>query len=345
MDLACHPRLRLAHLPTPLERLDRLTEALGGPEIWIKRDDCTGLATGGNKARKLEYIMAEACAAGADTVVTAGAVQSNHARQTAAAAARLGLSCHLLLEAAAFRSDAAYADNGNVLLDRLHGASLELRPHGADMARELAACAERLRAEGRRVHLIPIGGSDATGALGYVSCAVELAAQAGAARIAFDHIVTATGSAGTQAGLLVGLRAAEVGTRVLGFSVKAGQAEQEQKVHALAADTAARIGRPALVPRADVAVDAAQVGHGYGIPTLKAIAAIRMFAALEGVLLDPVYTGKAAAGLIDHVRKGRFGKGEAVCFLHTGGSAALFGYVACFDPRPAIPGRISPCPS
>ncbi len=328
MHLARFPRIFLAHLPTPLERLDRLSAELGGPEIWIKRDDCTGLSTGGNKTRKLEFLMAEAEAAGAEMVMTQGATQSNHARQTAAFAAKLGMRCHILLEDRTGSTDPNYNENGNVLLDRLHGATIEKRAGGLDMNAELEAAAERLRAQGTKVYTIPGGGSNPTGALGYVNCAYELIGQANDRGLALDHIVTATGSAGTQAGLIVGLKAINANVPLLGFGVRAPKPKQEENVYNLALATAEKLGCPGVVSRADVVADTDYVGAGYGIPREDTIEAIRMFAELEGILLDPVYSGKGAAGLIDHVRKGRFRKGERVVFLHTGGAAALFGYDA-----------------
>ena len=337
MHLARFPRVFLAHLPTPLERLDRLSRDLGGPEIWIKRDDCTGLSTGGNKTRKLEFLMAEALAEGADTVITQGATQSNHARQTAAFAAKLGLACHILLEDRTGSNDANYNRNGNVLLDHLHGATTSRRAGGADMAAEMEHLADRLRAEGRKTYIIPGGGSNPTGALGYVNCAFELVSQANDRGLVIDHIVTATGSAGTQAGLITGLKAVNAGIPLLGIGVRAPKAKQEENVFALAERTAEKLGCPGVVKRADVVADCDYVGAGYGIPRADTLEAIRMFAQLEGILLDPVYSGKGAAGLIDHIRKGRFAKGQRVVFLHTGGAAGLFGYDAVFaDDRAAL---------
>lgn len=331
MHLSRFPRIRLAHLPTPLERLDRLSRELGGPEIWIKRDDCTGLSTGGNKTRKLEFLMAEAVEADADLVITQGATQSNHARQTAAAAAKLGLACHLLLEDRTGSKDPNYTRNGNVLLDHLHGATTEARPGGLDMQAEMDAVAERMRAEGHKVYVIPGGGSNPTGALGYVNAAFELVGQANDAGLVIDRLVTATGSAGTQAGLIVGLKAMNAGIPLLGFGVRAPKPKQEGNVFALATRTAEKLGCPGVVSREDVVADCDYVGEGYGVPRADTIEAIRMFAELEGILLDPVYSGKGAAGLIDYARRGRFAKGERVVFLHTGGSAALFGYQAQLD--------------
>jgi L-cysteate sulfo-lyase len=328
MHLARFPRVFLAHLPTPLERLDRLSAELGGPEIWIKRDDCTGLSTGGNKTRKLEFLMAEAQAMGADMVITQGATQSNHARQTAAFAAKLGMACHLLLEDRTGSNNPNYNHNGNVLLDHLHGATTEKRAGGLDMQAEMDAVADRMRAEGRKVYVIPGGGSNATGALGYVNCAFELVSQANDRGLVIDRLVTATGSAGTHAGLIVGLKAINAGIPLLGIGVRAPKAKQEENVYNLALKTAAKLGCPDVVRREDVIADSDYVGAGYGIPRADTLEAIRMFAELEGILLDPVYSGKGAAGLIDYCRKGRLRKGERVVFLHTGGSAALFGYDA-----------------
>ncbi len=330
MHLARFPRLHVAHLPTPLERLDRLTAALGGPEIWIKRDDCTGLSTGGNKTRKLEFLMAEALAQGADMVMTQGATQSNHARQTAAFAAKLGLDCHILLEDRTGSNDPNYNANGNVFLDDLHGATREKRGPGLDMNAEMEAVAETFRAKGRKVYTIVGGGSNPTGALGYVDCAFELLAQANARSLRIDHIVTATGSAGTQAGLITGLKAMHAGIPLLGFGVRAPKAKQEENVFNLACATADKIGAAGCVARADVVADTDYVGEGYGIPRADTLEAIRMFATLEAILLDPVYSGKAAAGLIDYCRKGHFKPGERVVFIHTGGAAGLFGYTAAF---------------
>lgn len=335
MHLARFPRLRHAHLPTALEPMQRLSAELGGPELWIKRDDCTGLSTGGNKTRKLEFLMAEAQAEGADLVMTQGATQSNHARQTAAFAARLGMDCHILLEDRTGSRDPNYNHNGNVFLDHLHGATSERRPGGADMQGEMDAVADRFRASGRKVYVIPGGGSNPTGALGYVDCALELVNDANRLGKPIDHVVHATGSAGTQAGLVVGLRACNSGIPLLGIGVRAPKAKQEENVFKLATATAEKLGCPGVVRREDVVANTDYVGEGYGIPTAAGIEAIEMFARLEGILLDPVYTGKGAAGLIDLIRKGLFRKGERVVFLHTGGSAALFGYTSAFASSPA----------
>ncbi|AHD10541.1 D-cysteate sulfo-lyase [Phaeobacter gallaeciensis] len=331
MHLARYPRRFIAHLPTPLERLDRLTAELGGPEIWIKRDDCTGLSTGGNKTRKLEFLMAEAELQGAEMVMTQGATQSNHARQTAAFAAKLGMECHIFLEDRTGSNNHNYNCNGNVLLDHLHGATTEKRPGGLDMNAEMEAVADKLRADGKKVYTIPGGGSNPTGALGYVNCAFEMLAQANDRGLKLDHIVHATGSAGTQAGLIVGLKAMNAQIPLLGIGVRAPKPKQEENVYNLACATAEKLGCAGVVQREDVVANTDYVGEGYGIPTESGIEAIQMFAELESILLDPVYSAKGAAGFIDLIRKGHFKKGERVVFLHTGGSAALFGYDAAFD--------------
>ena len=331
MHLARFPRTRLAHLPTPLEPLPRLSEALGGPEIWIKRDDCTGLSTGGNKTRKLEYLMAEAVRQGADIVLTQGATQSNHARQTAAAAAKLGLDCHILLEDRTGYRYENYRHNGNVLLDVLHGATIEHREAGLDMNAEMEAVAERMRREGRNAYAIPGGGSNAIGALGYVNCALELLAQVNDSGHRIDHLVHATGSAGTQAGLVTGLKAMNAGIPLLGIGVRAPKEKQEANVFKLAERTADALGCAGVVLREDVVANCDYVGEGYGIPAESTLEAIDLFARTEAILLDPVYSAKGAAGLIDLVRKGHFSEGERVVFLHTGGAIGLTGYTHCFD--------------
>lgn len=336
MDLTAFPRIRLGHLPTPLEPMTRLTEALGGPEIWIKRDDCTGLSTGGNKTRKLEFLMGEALAQQAEIVVTHGATQSNHARQTAAAAARLGLGCHLLLENRTGSNNTDYLTSGNVLLDHLHGATAEHRAGGGNMNAEIEAVAERMRSEGKKAYAIPGGGSNATGALGYANCALELIAQLNDSGLGCDYLLHGTGSSGTQAGLLAGLSILNSPIKVLGISVRAAKEAQEEAVYKLATATAAKIGVPDAVRREVVIADAGYVGEGYGIPAPSTIEAIRMVAELEGILLDPVYSGKGMAGLIDYVRQGRFKKSEKVVFLHTGGSAALFGYLDRFPAQDRV---------
>ena len=332
MHLSRFPRLHFAHLPTPLEPLERISRHLGGPNIWIKRDDCTGLSSGGNKTRKLEFLMADAVERGADTVITQGATQSNHARQTCAIAARLGFDCHILLEDRTGFHDDAYAHNGNVLLDQLHGASISIRPTDSDMNMEMELLAQRLRDDGKDPYVIPGGGSNETGALGYVNAAFELTHQANERSLRLDHLVHATGSAGTQAGLVVGMEAMHSRIPVYGVSVKAEKQQQEEKVFGLAQRTAEFMGlSPDLVARDKVVANSDYVGEGYGLPTDSMVEAVKMMAGCEGILLDPVYSGKGFAGLIDLIRKGHFKKDENIVFLHTGGSVSLFAYPNIFN--------------
>ncbi|MDJ0821916.1 MAG: D-cysteine desulfhydrase [Paracoccaceae bacterium] len=331
MNLARFPRVSLAHLPTPLEFMPRLTAELDGPEIWIKRDDCTGLSTGGNKTRKLEFLMAEAKDQCADVVLTQGATQSNHARQTAAAAAKLGMDCHILLEDRTGYNHENYKFNGNVLLDVLHGASIEHRGPDLDMNAEMEAVADKMRADGRNAYAIPGGGSNATGALGYVNCALEMLNQFVTTGLKVDHIVHATGSAGTQAGLVTGLKAMNANIPLLGIGVRAPKPKQEQNVYNLAVKTAEKLGCPGVVAPEDVVANTDYVGPGYGMPAADTLEAIDIFARTEAILLDPVYSAKGAAGLIDLIRKGHFKKGERVVFLHTGGAIGLTGYTHEFD--------------
>ena len=306
--------------------MERLTRELGGPRLFVKRDDCTGLAGGGNKTRKLEYLIADALREGADTVITQGATQSNHARQTAAAAAIHGLRCLVILEDRTGFADEEYRGSGNVFLDELLGAQVLRAPGGADMDAAMATAADELRAAGRRPYIIPGGGSNPVGALGYVQCAMEMVQQANERGLKIDCIVHGTGSSGTQAGLVAGLEAMRADVPVLGISVRARAEPQIDKVHGLAIATAARLAPGAEVRRDRVRVDDRFVGQGYGLPTEGMVEALRMAARTEGLLLDPVYSGKAMAGLIQLVREGFWPADANVVFLHTGGSAALFGY-------------------
>jgi L-cysteate sulfo-lyase len=328
MHLARFPRIRFAHLPTPLEPMPNLTRLLGGPQLYVKRDDCTGLATGGNKTRKLEFLIADALAQGADTVITHGAVQSNHVRQTAAAACRYGLRCAALLERRVPGHGPGYEATGNVLFDRLFGAELRLVEAGTDMDGACAELAEEIQGRGGKPYYIPGGGSNAVGALGYVDAALELLTQANAMGLRIDGVVHGTGSTGTQAGLVCGLEGANSGIDVLGICVSRPAAAQVDAVYQTASATAARLGIKGGLDRGRIIANGDYVGPGYAIPTAGALEAIRLAARHEGLLLDPVYTGKAMAGLIDLCRRGFFAKDQNVVFLHTGGAAALFAYEA-----------------
>ena len=313
-------RVSIAHLPTPLEPLSRLTAQLGGQELWIKRDDQTGLATGGNKARKLEFLVADALAHGADTLVTAGAAQSNHARQTAAAAAKFGLACTLAL-----RGEEPPRVQGNLLLDRLLGAEVVWtadRPLEDAMAR----VTEELRVVGRCPYVVPYGGSNPIGASGYAAAMEEFLAQCRERELHFDHIVLASSSGGTQAGLMVGARALAYGGRVLGISIDQEAGTLRHQLADLATATADHLGLGLAFAPEDFDVDDGYLGGGYGVVGELERAAIRTLARTEGVLLDPVYTGRAFGSLLDLVRRGEFGQHERVLFWHTGGTAGLFGY-------------------
>ena len=325
MHLARFPRRRYTPYPTPIEPLKNLSRHLGGPDIWIKRDDMLGLASGGNKTRKLEFLLADALMQGADTLITTGAVQSNHCRLTAAAAAREGLKCRLVLEQRIPGSYDKDASGNNFLFDLLGVESVTVVDAGTNLTAKMQEIAQALAKEGRKAYVIPGGGSNALGALGYVACADELLAQTFDMGSKLDHIVCASGSAGTHAGLLIGLIGANAQIPVTGINVRRPRAEQEGNVHALCRDIAALLNIEPP-PREGVTALDEWVGPGYALPTQSMIDAVRLLSHGDGILLDPVYTGKAMAGLIDLVRRGVFKKGETVLFLHTGGSPALYAY-------------------
>ncbi len=325
IDYDRFPRISLCHQPTPIEAMPRLSALLGGPELFIKRDDCTGLATGGNKTRKLEFLVGEALREGADMLVTQGAVQSNHVRQTAAAACKTGLKCHVLLERRVPGRDASYEVTGNVLLDTLFGATHEFRPAGLDMNAEAEAVVEKLRAEGHKPYFIPGGGSNPIGALGYANCAQEIAEHCDASGQTFDWLVMATGSTGTQAGLVAGFHAIGYDLPVMGVSVRQPHDRQVNAVYGLTTRTLEKLGAPSI-DQGEIRVDDGYVGEGYGIPAPSTYEAIHLAAQKEGILLDPVYSAKGMAGLIGMIRQGFFKTTDKVLFLHTGGATALFAY-------------------
>jgi len=326
--LARHPRAQLGHSPTPLEPMARLTEALGGPPLFIKRDDCTGLATGGNKTRKLEYLCGRALAEGADWLISFGALQSNHARQTAAAAAKLGLGCDLILVDRVPHPEPAYVSSGNLLLDDLLGARVHCVADEAEAATRLRLLLDELEESGHRPSVIPTGGSNGVGALGYADCAAELLAQCAQSGQSIQSVVAATASAGTHAGLLAGLRAADSPIRVRGVNVYDADSVRLGDTVASLAGEATRLLGVGEVTRDDVDIVDGFMGDAYGVPTPEMREAVRLVARAEGILLDPVYTGKAMAGLISLVRSGAFSGDEAVVFLHTGGVPGLFAYGA-----------------
>ena len=313
------PRTPIAHLPTPLEPLTRLSAALGGPELWIKRDDQTGLAGGGNKTRKLEFLVAAAQGEGAQTLITGGAPQSNHCRQTAAAATRAGLRCVLVL------AGPPQEPTGNILLDQLLGAELVW---AGESSRDdaMQATLTREQAAGNRPYLITYGGSSRVGAAGYVAAVEEVAAQIAQRELPpFDRFVFASSSGGTHAGLAVGAAALGLPTQVLGISIDKPLVQlTDEIVAALANDTAQWIGLEPRFSAANIHANANYLGGGYGVMGEPEAEAIRLFARHEGILLDPVYTGRAAAGMIDLIRRGEIGSDERVLFWHTGGLPALF---------------------
>ena len=317
------PRFPLAHLPTPLEELKTLSRRLAGPDILIKRDDQTGLALGGNKTRKLEFLVGDALAKDADTLVTLGAAQSNHCRQTAAAAAKAGLRCELILNGK--KPDVA---NGNLLLNELLGATC----HWIERSQRAAKLQElntQLRAQGRKPYLIPVGGSNGIGATGYVVAMLELAEQLRASGRRVDHILFGTSSGGTQAGIVLGARIAGFTGQLHGLSIDKNDPEHfeyEAEVAQIANDCAAFIGSPVRVSRGDVKVVYGYKGEGYGVVGNLEREAIRLLARSEGIVLDPVYAGRAFGALVDLIRKGVFKKNETILFWHTGGAPALFAY-------------------
>ncbi len=337
MNLDRFARVSLCHRPTPLEPMSRLTDYLGGPRLFVKRDDCTGLATGGNKTRKLEFLMADALAQGANTVITIGGTQSNHCRQTAAAAAKLGLKCELILAHLSRFESSTYESGGNVLLDGLLGATLHVAADMAAATRRAAELCDLVRERGDTPYLIPAGGSNAIGALGYVDAALELAAQAQERNLKIDHVVVTTGSCTTHAGLVVGFECVrrmpelDCHPRVMGISVfqqrEGALATVRQKVRETA--QLVGLGDAALDARVEVTDD--YLGGGYGEPTEAMVEAVALAARLEGLLLDPVYTGKTLSGLIDLARRNFFAKTDNVVFWHTGGTPALFAYREAFE--------------
>jgi D-cysteine desulfhydrase len=327
------PRATLLEGETPIQRLTRLEETLGtGVRIFVKRDDLMGLGGGGNKLRKLEYLIGQALAEGCDTFVTTGGVQSNHARLSAAAVARAGLACELVLTRIVPREDEEYRRNGNVLLDGLFGAFVHELPGDADALSFAQQRAEALRAEGRRPFVVGMGGSSPVGCLGYVSCAAEILRQEAGLGIRFAHIVVPNGSSGTHAGLLAGMVAGGAdAARIRSFTVLAPLERARAQTLDLARRTLAELHVDARVGPEAILIDEAQLGEGYGIPTEAMVEAVQLLARAEGLLLDPVYSGKAFAGLIAAIRGGRIRAGEDVLFVMTGGTPGLFAYRPAFQ--------------
>ena len=318
------PRVSLAFLPTPLHEMPNLARALGGPRLFIKRDDMTGLAFGGNKARKLEFLVADALAQGADVLITTGAAQSNHCRQTAAAARKVGLRCVLVLTPSHHEEF-----QGNILLDALLKAEV-VRCSAEAQSETLARVAANERARGNTPYVVPVGGSTGVGALGYAAMMGELGAQLQAMALTPAAMYFSSGSAGTHAGMFLGKRLFDLDLALIGVSPSRSADRVRAEASAIVADGAHILGIDIAAGPADFDVDDAFVGPGYGINTPASLEAVRLFAEHEGILIDPVYTAKAAAAMITHIRAGRFTPDQTLLFLHTGGTPALFSYAGDF---------------
>ncbi|WP_201605330.1 D-cysteine desulfhydrase family protein [Psychrobacter sp. JCM 18903] len=322
------PRQSLGFFPTPLIALSRLSKALDGPTIFMKRDDNTGLALGGNKTRKLEFIMGDALAQGADCLITAGAAQSNHCRQTAAAAASLGLECHLVLG-----GEEPEQTSGNLLLDKIFGSHIHWA--GANRKGEdIPKIVEQLTKQGKKPYVIPYGGSNELGALAFVEAFKELESQRESMDVLFTHIVFASSSGATQAGLMLGKKILNSPAQIVGINIDKGKTDKvpfDQYTVALASSTASLIGANHQFTESDLTLNSDYVGEGYGVVGTLENEAIAMTAQTEGILLDPVYTGRAMGGLIDMIRSGKIKKTDRVLFWHTGGAPALFAYSSDLD--------------
>ena len=331
LDLTAFPRCHLLDGITPIQHLPRLSKKLGNVDIFVKRDDVTGLGGGGNKLRKLEFLIGEAQAGGADTIVTVGALQSNHARLTAAAAAKAGLACELVLTRSVARDDEDFLLNGNVLLDSLLGATVHHVADPADAPAFIQTRIAELRAAGRSVYMAPFGGSSSAGCLGYASCASEIMLQSEEIQIDFDRIVVPNGSGGTQAGLVAGLLAMGRDARVVqSYTVLWPVEKAMTATRGLAQDTLTRLSPGRTVTDDAVVIVDGQIGEGYGLPTDAMREAVRTLASLEGLLIDPVYGGKAFAGLLKDIREGKFPQGAKLLFVMTGGLPGLFAYRRAF---------------
>jgi D-cysteine desulfhydrase len=331
VNLARFARRRYTEGHTPIEAAARFSSVLSGPNIYIKRDDLLGLSGGGNKTRKLEFLVADAIDQGADTLITCGAVQSNHCRLTLAAAVKEGLKCRLVLEERVAGSYHPGASGNNFLYQLLGVESITVVPGGSDMAAAMQKAADEVAAQGRKAYIIPGGGSNPIGATGYVACAEEILAQLFDLGLNIDRVVCASGSTGTHAGLVTGFYGNNANIPVIGINVSRTKEDQEPLVYDLIQETAAHVGIRAEIPREAVVCFGDYVGPGYSLPTPLMVEAVKLLARSEGILLDPVYTGKAMAGLVDLVRKGYFKSDENILFVHTGGSPALYAYLDAFQ--------------
>jgi D-cysteine desulfhydrase len=334
MNFNKFPRRRYLQGPTPIESLPSLSKTLGGDvNLYIKRDDLLPGSGGGNKTRKLEFCIADALEKGADAIITCGAVQFNHCRLTAAWSAKEGLDCHLILEERVKGSYKAEASGNNFLFELLDVKSIGVVAGGSDMMAEMNKKADALAAAGKKPYIIPGGASNSIGAMGYAVCAEETMGQLNDQRLDIDHIIVPSGSAGTHAGMVAGMNGVNGGIAISGVNVSRPKNVQEEIVYKLAVETAEKIGVKGGVAREEIVCFDQYVGPGYSLPTDSMVEAVKLFARTEAILLDPVYSGKAAAGLIDLVRKGHFTGGANVLFLHTGGSPALYAYMDTFRQR------------
>ena len=320
-------RIKLGHFPTPIEHLKNISKYLGGPNIFIKRDDCTGLATGGNKTRKLEFLIPDAIKNKAELIVTVGAVQSNHARQTAAACTLMGLKCLIILEQRLKDPPEAYMKSGNVFLNKLFGANVKICPRNENIAEYSDKIMKDIKSKGTNVYFIPGGGSNSIGALGYVECLNEIIKENN--KYNFTQIIHATGSSGTQAGLLAGRKYFNCKIPVTGICVRYKKDIQINRVYTETKKTCEML-RCNILDKSDVVVYDEYIGSGYGEPTESMIEATNLLAKKEAILLDPVYSGKGFAGLIDLIRNKKFTKDDNVLFIHTGGAISLSAYEWAF---------------
>tara|TARA_A100001037_G_scaffold100937_1_gene91966 strand:+ start:968 stop:1990 length:1023 start_codon:yes stop_codon:yes gene_type:complete len=334
MQLSKYPRVKLIHSPTPLEYLENLTQHLDGPDIYIKRDDCTGLAFGGNKSRKLEFLIGDALKNKADVIITAGAVQSNHCRQTAAAATKFGMECIIVAKPSWSKEY-----NGNLFLDELLGAKLvlleednEALDQGGKLSMEetIENLMADLKTKGKNPYYIPVGGSNSIGSLGYISMTMELIAQANEMGIEIGSMVAASGSGGTQTGMILGADVEKSGIQTVGMAISSDATIVIPKLKDLCNQTSDYYELGLSYDEKDIIFNDNYIGEGYGIPSEEMIEAVKLLARKEGIILDPVYSGKAFAGMVDLIKKGYFDKSKAVVFIHTGGTPALFVYSDSF---------------
>ncbi len=331
MNLAQFPRRGYVKEATPIEFLPNFSKALGGKvNVYIKRDDLLPGTSGGNKTRKLDFCIADALAKGADTIITCGAVQSNHCRLTLSWAVKEGLDCYLVLEERVKNSYKPESSGNNFLFRLLGVKGITVVPGGSDMMGEMEKVAKKLKAEGKKPYIVPGGASNALGALGYVGCMEEIMHQMFTQGLTFDHMVVPSGSAGTHAGIIAGMIGNNINIPVTGIGVNRPKAVQQEAVHKLANQALDLVGVEQKVPADKVIAFDDYVGPGYSLPTDAMVEAVKLLARTEGILLDPVYSGKAMSGLIDLVRKGYFKEGSNILFLHTGGSPALYAYLDCF---------------